>query len=321
MNDSIMKSEETKYEETLYDGNPIDSSSEANFTEETDTRKENNSENGSVWRKAGINMGLGILLGSSTSFMTSSTMNNPVKPDDPNEPVKPEKPTETTSEEQQVWSDGKVEVATSVNDEMSFSQAFGSARSEVGSGGAFEWRGNVYSTYTAEEWDRMSAEDKETYNDHFNWSRHTATTSQTTATAETQPVAMEQPEKPEVIATEEVPEKPIVEVEVDVQDITPEVEILGVAHDDETGANFGLMTVDEQEILFIDVDDNGEFDVMISDANGDGQITDNEASDVSEYHMSVSDFESNSFGGGDMYASNDDSLDYINDADVDYGME
>ena len=38
-----------------------------------------------------------------------------------------------------------------VDDEMSFGEAFRTARAQVGSEGVFEWRGNYYSTYTKEE--------------------------------------------------------------------------------------------------------------------------------------------------------------------------
>lgn len=37
-------------------------------------------------------------------------------------------------------------------DEMSFGDAFAAARENLGPGETFEWHGNVYSTYTAEEW-------------------------------------------------------------------------------------------------------------------------------------------------------------------------
>lgn len=306
-----MKSEELKNEETLYDDNQVSPSNEAN--ENANGSQHAKSEKRSAWRGMGVGMGLGILLGTTTSFVTSNVM----KPDNPVNPVKPN----VIGGEQPEWSDGKVEVATNVNDEMPFSQAFGAARAEVGAGGAFEWRGNVYSTYTAEEWSGMSAEEKNTYNEHFNWNRHQATASQTPSSNEAvvaQQTAAEEPAKPESVTAEVRTEEPVVEVEVDVQETTPEVEILGVVHDNETGANLGLMTVEEQEFLFIDVDDNGEFDVVVSDINHDGQITENEASDISESHMSVSDFETNAFGGGSMYASDDDTMDYINDADATY---
>lgn len=39
-----------------------------------------------------------------------------------------------------------------VSDEMSFGDAFAAARAELGQGGVFEWRGNLYATDTIEEW-------------------------------------------------------------------------------------------------------------------------------------------------------------------------
>ena len=42
-----------------------------------------------------------------------------------------------------------------VDDNASFAEAFADARAQVGPGGAFEWRGHVYNTYYAEEWNNM----------------------------------------------------------------------------------------------------------------------------------------------------------------------
>ena len=56
-----------------------------------------------------------------------------------------------------------MDVASGVDDSMSFSQAFAAARHEVGPGGLFEWRGNTYGTYYANEWNAMSADDKAQY--------------------------------------------------------------------------------------------------------------------------------------------------------------
>lgn len=57
----------------------------------------------------------------------------------------------------------EMEVATTVDDSMSFSQAFAAARNEVGAGGLFTWHGHTYGTYYAEEWNAMSPADKEQY--------------------------------------------------------------------------------------------------------------------------------------------------------------
>jgi hypothetical protein len=47
-----------------------------------------------------------------------------------------------------------------VDNSMSFSEAFATAREEVGPGGAFVWHGNVYATYTENEWNSMSPSER-----------------------------------------------------------------------------------------------------------------------------------------------------------------
>lgn len=85
-----------------------------------------------------------------------------------------EQPTEaTTAEEHDLVSETSVDnytptasdlpIASGVNDDMSFSEAFAAAREEVGAGGMFYWHGNGYGTYYENEWNDMSAEDKADY--------------------------------------------------------------------------------------------------------------------------------------------------------------
>ncbi len=45
--------------------------------------------------------------------------------------------------------------AENISDDMSFGEAFKTAREEVGAGGFFEWHGHTYNTYTAEEWEAL----------------------------------------------------------------------------------------------------------------------------------------------------------------------
>ncbi len=59
--------------------------------------------------------------------------------------------------------DEYLEVATSVDDSMSFNEAFAAARQEIGAGGLFIWQGHTYGTYYADEWNAMSAEEREEY--------------------------------------------------------------------------------------------------------------------------------------------------------------
>lgn len=61
-----------------------------------------------------------------------------------------------------------VRMAQSVNDSMSFDEAFAAARSEVGPNGVFEWNGETYNTYYEEEWNELSDDYKERFTAH-NW--------------------------------------------------------------------------------------------------------------------------------------------------------
>ncbi len=47
-----------------------------------------------------------------------------------------------------------------MSDDLSFGQAFAAARAEMGPGGSFAWRGQVYGTYYRNEWNAMSAADR-----------------------------------------------------------------------------------------------------------------------------------------------------------------
>jgi len=110
--------------------------------------------------------------------------------------------------------------ATSVNDEMSFNEAFAAARAEVGPGGVFEWHGHSYNTYYAEE---------------------------------VQTVQVKQPVE--------------VTVNEDPTNEVPEIEVLGVVHDDETGYNVGAVNIDGTDAVVIDVDGDMQFDILAIDLN------------------------------------------------------
>lgn len=115
-----------------------------------------------VWQEVAIGSGTGILFGAASTLLTGAT---PIKDDHQRHP--------------QV--DEHISVATCVDDDMTFSQAFAAARAEVGPGGVFEWHGNLYGTYTAEEWGQMSAEERAEYNDHFTWASEGQSVTDSTA--------------------------------------------------------------------------------------------------------------------------------------------
>ncbi|MEM7655232.1 MAG: hypothetical protein AAF399_03820 [Bacteroidota bacterium] len=56
-----------------------------------------------------------------------------------------------------------ISLSTIVHDGMNFDEAFGNAREELGAGGTFVWRGNIYGTYYKEEWENLSTVAKNDY--------------------------------------------------------------------------------------------------------------------------------------------------------------
>lgn len=50
-----------------------------------------------------------------------------------------------------------------LHNDLSFGEAFAAARAEVGAGGVFLWYGGIYNTYTADEWNAMSQEQKKDF--------------------------------------------------------------------------------------------------------------------------------------------------------------
>ena len=297
--ETVYENENTQYEETQFNediNEEVTNQEEVN--DEEDTEEETEPKKESTLKNAAKGMGMGILLGSVASFLSGSAI---VDPNDPDTPTpQPNNGGGAVSGDQPEWTDGNVGVATTVNDDMSFSQAFAAARAEVGPGGAFEWRGNVYSTYYAEEWESLTPEERQEFNEHFIWSNHDSSESQTTQATE----------EVEVVSTEPTNATQAAVVE---DNYEPEVEILGVVHDDESGANVGVMTVDNQEVILIDVDNSGSFDYMASDLNNDGQFTQNELADISDQNITVDQFES-AVANDALYASTDGTPDYVNDA-------
>lgn len=341
MNDekTIYDDEKTQYQSQDEEATQYDDACEKENNKSEDSSSEDETpEDGKkqpMWKKVAVGAGTGILFGAGATILSASA------------PINHAGTGEGEGEQHPDWTDGEVPVASSVNDEMSFSEAFAAARTEVGSGGVFEWHGNIYSTFTEEEWNGMSAEQRDEYGSHFSWhgdaSHDTASTSHSSdASYNTPPVeevevaaindGNEQGNLDNEVTTEEVEVAEVSQVntdeygnevlvsegngDIDVVDVEPEVEVLGVVHDDESGANIGGMVVDGQEVVLIDVDGDITFDVMGADVNGDQQLSQNELVDISGQGITVNDLGGLSNPDDSMYASNDLETDYTNDSAV-----
>lgn len=102
---------------------------------------------------------------------------------------------------------------------------------------------------------------------------------------------------------------------------TPEVEVLSydrVTNDDGSQMDIAVVSVNGNEVGVLDVDLDGEADVLMCDLNGNGVIEDNEVQYVSGEGIAMQDFQ-NGAGFNPLYAEND-LPDYVNDADVDTYM-
>jgi hypothetical protein len=94
-----------------------------------------------------------------------------------------------------------MDVASGVNDSMSFGEAFAAARQELGAGGLFVWHGNTYGTYYANEWNDMTPEQHDQY-----W----ADVQHTTSTIEYDPMD-------DSVLTNDMADADVVDVDVDIE--------------------------------------------------------------------------------------------------------
>ena len=207
----------------------------------------------------------------------------------------------------------EIRVADSVNDDMTFSEAFAAARNEVGPGGAFVWHGHVYGTYRGDdpEWQEMSAEDRAEHSQAIIAQVHPAPY---TAAAD----------EPEIVPVQEenVTSEPAPEDTDEGQDERIDVHLVDVIQgqaEDGTIVTAGVGHVNGHYAEFVDSDGDGEVDTVLIDS------TDNQVLDEGEVHAvpgigitiddMVSEVQSNNATAVDdaLYG---DMPDYTNDADA-----
>ena len=214
--------------------------------------------------------------------------------------------------------------ATAVNDDMSFNQAFAAARAELGAGGVFEWHGKTYNTFYAEEWKSMSDEERREFQESIEKpavaDNHVVQNDETAADA--QVVAdvqqVDADDVPGVVAMEE-------------DALSNDVNVIGVFEGNVEGQDMyvGAVEVDGHNVMVVDVDHDGTFDVAIADVDQDG-IFDVAATDIDSNGI-IDDNEiflhspmdtpddmlaSNDILDSDNLLSSDGMPDYMNDADV-----
>lgn len=204
-----------------------------------------------AWKNVLIGGVPGILIG---SFAAASVL-----PHDEGEVNTEEADVQADIIQEQVSTQGGIREALSVNDDMSYKEAFAAARAEVGPGGAFVWHGQVYGTYRGDDadWQEMSAEDRAAYSHQV--------LAQVHATPYT-PAANE----PEIV---EVADGDTAEVNGDT-DEEIDVHIVGVDTADAIDDGSDMVVTDGQvggnDAVFADTDGDGEIDLVLLDVDGLG---------------------------------------------------
>ena len=197
-----------------------------------------------------------------------------------------------------------------VDDNASFSQAFADARAQVGPGGVFEWHGRVYATYYKEEWDNMTAEQKQEYQTSINYKDVISDES----TAHNNATHHESNAHHTSYGEQETTAKP--ETENESQNVSPEdvdVQVLEVGqidlNEDGIPENAAVLEVNGHEVLIIDIDQDGVADVALCDVDNDGQV---DIADLSSENIAMPEYSA-----GDAYMAQAESApDYMNDANV-----
>ena len=182
-----------------------------------------------------------------------------------------------------------VDVAYGISDSMSFSEAFASARAEVGPGGVFTWHGNVYSTYYENEWDNMTDAQKHDY----------AVAVHNTDYTHESPTGYSGYDAP--VDNGEIHVLSEERVETEDGDM---VHVTRVEMDGHYGEVYDFNNDGQPDAALIDDNDDGLPDIALIDENHDGLIDENEVYEVSDPRLMDVDNE--------LYG---DMPDYVNDAD------
>ncbi len=279
-------------DETLLDGQANEGE-----TQTTALVMEEQKDGSHAWKKVVIGTGAGVLLGGTAAILASGTnpFSSPAVADTEADAAvtADESADATANAEASAATDGAqfAPMAHGVSDSMSFGAAYAAARAEVGTGGVFEWHGRLFNTFTAEEWDAMSSEERADFEGHVDWSAAHPYHAPHAQAAATPSVAPTEP----VNSAHTVPTSEPVAAEEQAQQ---EIQVLGVYQDPASGANIVPFNVDGHDGLAVDVDgdehldyvfvdtnDDGVIDQVSVDINGDGSISEDEKLDISDQHV------------------------------------
>lgn len=290
-----MNNENTTFDKEIMDNDATLSGNNLENSANQETGEKATKASRPKWVKVAGSAGAGLLLGAGFSVLTSSA-----------QAAEASSEAQTESESAMIG-DGSLSVASSVNDDMSFGEAFAAARQEVGPGGVFEWRGHAYGTYYESEWNNMTEEQRDDYFNHV-----------TNTPVEDRPIHDITHVETETHTTTGTTTGDITHTGDNGTVNATEVEVLGVYHDEESNANIVGMTVNGHNSILVDVDNDNTIDVMAIDINDNAQLEPDEIVDLSDQGITIDQFvEVPPPMGADISHTGDILPDYTNDIHTD----
>lgn len=231
-----------------------------------------------------------------------------------------------TSEEASVEQLETIKEAQS-NDNLSFREAFEAARAEVGPGGVFRWHGNIYNTYTAEEWKAMSDNDKlafaekvrpEVSAEEIDTNQLADSHVNVTNSENQQVEVVGQDDDVQVASTQEATDEAstVKTSDQSVESNDDDVRVVGFGHVQLPDGHY--VAVEEldfngQRVAVIDVDNDGVGDIAMSDFNHNQQADEGEIIDL---HTGEALAFTNSVDDDMMYASDETETANVEDIDT-----
>ena len=143
-----------------------------------------------------------------------------------------------------------------IHNDLSFGEAFAAARAEVGPGGVFIWHGGIYNTYTADEWNAMTPDQKNDFAQQVNPEVHAHAVP--TPTDSHPDVAVEPTSEPEAPSAHNTNDVQVIEQQIAQNfDMGEDVHIVGYAN------------AEGHLVVGYDTTGDGQADVAIIDVDGD----------------------------------------------------
>lgn len=239
-----------------------------------------------TWKPVTISGFTGILMGAGAVYAAQKYVINDEAP-----------VAEANEEEQQLKE-------MTVDDNLSFREAFDTARAELGAGGVFHWHGKIFNTYTSDEWQAMSHEDKELFAQQVKPEVSPADID-TNQMAEAAPVDHDVQVVDDIaqnVDVQMVDDVTVAAVHVEEQQsdvpVSDDDDVRIVGYGDVALADGNSVTVEElmingQRVAVIDIDQDGVGDIAMSDLNhnnrpDEGEVIDLHTGDVLSFENQTS---------------------------------